>query len=254
PPVTCPRPPRHRAPLFADAAADRVRLGPDRRAPHLRDGSRRLQRAPAHVGRLPHAAALVAQGGRDRLHPAPGHARSLGGQPGRLGPSPPHRWARRQPGSDVGAERTSPRVPVEPARAMAGVRDDARRRGARADHPNARRAHKSFLVPAAAVIGCFSASERVINELKGGVMVTRGLTLTMSLVLSALVIAACAKQPATTSVSAPAPTTPPAVAAPGPEPTSPSGGPAAPAPAAPGGGSESRPAAARPAPAEFMAI
>jgi peptidoglycan-associated lipoprotein len=85
-------------------------------------------------------------------------------------------------------------------------------------------------------------------------MVTRGLTLTMSLVLSAVVIAACAKQPATTSVSAPAPTTPPAVAAPGPEPSSPSGGPAAPAPAAPGGGSESRPAAARPAPAEFMAV
>jgi peptidoglycan-associated lipoprotein len=86
-------------------------------------------------------------------------------------------------------------------------------------------------------------------------MVTRGLTLTMSLVLSVVVIAACAKQPATTSVSAPAPTTPPAVAAPGPEPSSPSGGgPAAPAPAAPGGGSESRPAAARPAPAEFMAV
>jgi peptidoglycan-associated lipoprotein len=86
-------------------------------------------------------------------------------------------------------------------------------------------------------------------------MVTRGLMLTMSLVLSAVVIAACAKQPATTSVSAPAPTTPPAIAAPGPAPSSPGGGdPAAPAPAAPRGGGESRPATARPAPAEFMAV
>jgi peptidoglycan-associated lipoprotein len=86
-------------------------------------------------------------------------------------------------------------------------------------------------------------------------MVTRGLMLTMSLVLSAVVIAACAKQPATTSVSAPAPPTPPAIAAPGPAPSSPGGdAPAAPAPVAPGGGGEARPATARPVPAEFMAI
>jgi len=48
-------------------------------------------------------------------------------------------------------------------------------------------------------------------------MRTRSLNLAMmSLVLSAVVLAGCAKKPATTSVSAPEPTTPPAAAAPAP--------------------------------------
>jgi peptidoglycan-associated lipoprotein len=82
-------------------------------------------------------------------------------------------------------------------------------------------------------------------------MVTRGLNLTMmSLLLLGVVFAGCAKRPATTSVSAPAPTAPPAApAAPAPAPVAAAPAPApAPAPPAPA------PAAARPSPAEFMAI
>jgi peptidoglycan-associated lipoprotein len=74
-------------------------------------------------------------------------------------------------------------------------------------------------------------------------MVTRGLNLTvMSLLLFGVVFAGCAKRPATTSVSAPAPT----------------GSAAAPAPgspmASPGGAAGPRGATVRPAPAEFMAV
>jgi peptidoglycan-associated lipoprotein len=81
-------------------------------------------------------------------------------------------------------------------------------------------------------------------------MVTRGLNLTvMSLLLFGVVFAGCAKRPATTSVSAPAPTAAVAGAAPGPAAAM-----AGPAPAAPAPAAESRPATARPSPAEFMAV
>lgn len=86
-------------------------------------------------------------------------------------------------------------------------------------------------------------------------MVTRGVNLTMmSLLLLAVVFAGCAKRPATTSVSAPPPTSPPAAAGPGPAPSAPGApGGAGPGPSAPGGAAP-RTATARPAPGEFMAI
>ena len=84
-------------------------------------------------------------------------------------------------------------------------------------------------------------------------MVTRGLNLTvMSLLLFGVVFAGCAKRPATTSVSAPAPTAS-AATAPGAAPTA--AGPAPTAPTAPGAAAAGpRAATARPSPAEFMAV
>ena len=80
-------------------------------------------------------------------------------------------------------------------------------------------------------------------------MITRGLNLTvMSLLLFGVVFAGCAKRPATTSVSAPAPTAS-AATAPGAPPTA-----AGPAPTAPGGAAVPSAATARPSPAEFMAV
>ena len=53
---------RHGADVVTDRPADRVRLRPRGAAANLRDGQGRRERAPAHLGRLSHAAPLVAEG------------------------------------------------------------------------------------------------------------------------------------------------------------------------------------------------
>ncbi len=83
-------------------------------------------------------------------------------------------------------------------------------------------------------------------------MVTRGLNLTvMSLLLFGVVFAGCAKRPATTSVTAPAPTGS-ASGVPGPVSAMAAPAPAAPGAPAPAAGTSA--ATARPSPAEFMAV
>src|SRR5206468_3120298 len=211
---------RHRAGLVADGSANRVRVRPQRTAAPLRDGSGRVQRPPDHLDRLSHPAALVAEGRHDRLHAARGHARPLGGEPGRLEPASSHRRSRRQRGRGLGSEWASPRVSVESPRPVAGLRDAARRLTADTDLAGARRAHKPLVVAAAAVIGLLVGKRD--SRPKGGVMGRRGAHLTIMLLLVLGVVAAgCAKRPATTSVaapppSAPAPAAPPATPAPAP--------------------------------------
>ncbi len=162
---------------------------------------------PLTSGGRPHAAALVAEGRRHRLHDAPGHARHLGGQRGRLECPPAHVRSGRQPGTHVGAERPSLDVPDEPAR-RAGRSSrcsatDRRRLRSRAD----RRKHQSFVVASTAVIGLAVAVKPTLRVRKGGVMVTRGSHLLVAtLVIGTALFAGCAKRPATTAAAAPAPT------------------------------------------------
>ena len=84
-------------------------------------------------------------------------------------------------------------------------------------------------------------------------MVRRAASLTvMSLLVFGVVLAGCAKRPATTQASAPAPTAPPAAAA---APSTPAPAPVAAAPSRPATAAPSAPATtARPSPKEFMAI
>ena len=86
-------------------------------------------------------------------------------------------------------------------------------------------------------------------------MVRRAASLTvMSLLVFGVVLAGCAKRPATTQASAPAPTAPPAVAA-APSTPAPAPAPVAAAPSRPATAAPSAPATtARPSPKEFMAI
>src|SRR5439155_11640253 len=208
--------------LVAHGSANRVRVRPQRAAAHLRDGSGRVQRPPGHLERLPHPAALVTEGRDDRLHAAGGHARPVGGEPGRLEPASPHRRSRRQRGRSLGSQRAPPRVSVESPRPLAGLRDAARRLAANPDLTGARRAHKPLVVAAATVIGLLVVSRASESRPKGGVMGTRRFHIAvMSLLLLGVVAAGCAKRPATTSVAAPpppvpAPAAPPATSAPAP--------------------------------------
>ena len=86
-------------------------------------------------------------------------------------------------------------------------------------------------------------------------MVRRAASLTvMSLLVFGVVLAGCAKRPATTQASAPAPTAPPAVAA-APSTPAPAPAPVAAAPSRPATAAPSAPATtARPAPKEFIAV
>jgi len=79
----------------------------------------------------------------------------------------------------------------------------------------------------------------------------------MSLLLFGVVLAGCAKRPATTQASAPAPTAPPAVSSPPAPAPAPSPTPSAPSMAAPRPAPTTaapRPTTARPSPKEFVAI
>ena len=152
--------------------------------------------------------ALVPEGRCHRLHRAAGHARRLDRQRRRLQSAASHRRQRRQPGRDVGAQRPPSRLPVQPQRPLADLRDARGRNRAGGDHHRHRRGDKPLVVAAAAVIQ-FQAFKSGTHQQssKGGVMVTRGSFLVVtSLLVVAVVGNGCAKRPATTQAAAPAPT------------------------------------------------
>src|SRR5205807_2847264 len=109
----------------------------------------------------------------------------------------------------------APHVPGEPSRRLADLLD-ARRR-LRADAGDARhgRGDQSYVVSSIAVIRLTVAVKSTLLHEQGGVMVTGGARfLVATMVLSMALFAGCAKRPATTAASAPAPTGAAAITAP----------------------------------------
>ena len=125
---------RHRPGMVADRTADRVRLQSRGGPARVRHGRGRRERPADHVRARANAAALVAERRRDRVHEPRRQFRHLADRQRRVESAATDGGAGRQRGADVVAERSSSRVPGEPARRLADLHDARRWLGASADH------------------------------------------------------------------------------------------------------------------------
>src|SRR5262249_27081033 len=179
-----------------------------RQPPRVRDGRRRRQRPAAHEWRSPHAASLVTARRHHHLHGPSGNARFVGHRRRRFQSTPPHRRPRPQSWRGVGTHRPPSRVPVESSGRVQSVRG-ARGRviGGDCHHARLDRVDKSLLVAATAVIRLQRRELPSVHHGQGGIMFTRRrIGSVVALLVLVVVMASCAKRPATIAASAPAPT------------------------------------------------